>query len=189
MIPVFLTFLNPGFTEWEKYAMINYYEKFTEAQLMEIRLANKHDIPGMIELLKQVGEVHHQIRPDLFRAGAQKYNEADLEAVLQDPDRPIFVAVEDTMLGYCFCMVEEVKGNTVLCDVKSLYIDDLCVEENCRGKGVASKLYAHVCGFAKSIGCKSITLNVWCGNDNAMKFYESRGMKPRKIYMEASLEE
>lgn len=155
---------------------------------MEIRLATTNEIPGMINLLQQVGEVHHQIRPDLFRSGAQKYSEADLEEVLKDESRPIFAAIEDNkMLGYCFCMVEEIKDNAVLCDVKSLYIDDLCVDETCRGQGVASKLYAYVCDYARSIGCRSVTLNVWCGNDNAMRFYESRGMKPRKIYMEAAL--
>ena len=157
---------------------------------MEIRLANNSDIPGLIHLLKQVGEVHHQIRPDLFRSGAQKYNEADLEELLKDTARPVFAAFADgVMLGYCFCILEEVSGNSVLCDTKSLYIDDLCVDETCRGQGVASKLYDHVCGYARSIGCRSITLNVWCGNDNAMRFYENRGMKPRKIYMEASLED
>ena len=157
---------------------------------MEIRLATKTEIPGMINLLKQVGEVHHQIRPDLFRPGAQKYDEADLKALLQDETRPIFGAVEDgKLLGYCFCMIEEVKDNPVLCDVKSLYIDDLCVDETCRGQHVGSKLYDYVCRYAKEIGCSSITLNVWCGNDSAMRFYETRGMKPRKIYMEASLED
>ena len=157
---------------------------------MTIRLANNTDIPGMIELLKQVGKVHHKIRPDLFRGGAQKYNEADLAELLKDPQRPIFVGVEDgKMLGYCFCILEEVKDNPVLRDVKSLYIDDLCVDENIRGRHVGSRLYDHVCAYAKSIGCQSVTLNVWCGNDSAMAFYESRGMKPRKIYMETSLEE
>ena len=155
---------------------------------MEIRLANHSDISGMIELLKQVGEVHHQIRPDLFRAGAQKYSVSDLEQLLQDESRPIFVGVEDgRMLGYCFCVLEEVKDNSVLCDVKSLYIDDLCVDETIRGRHVGSRLYEHVCGYAKSMGCRSVTLNVWCGNDSAMKFYESRGMRPRKIYMETQL--
>ena len=155
---------------------------------MTIRFAEKRDIPGMIELLKQVGEVHHQIRPDLFRSGAQKYSEGDLEELLKDPLRPVFAGVENgKMLGYCFCVIEEVKGDSVLRDVKSLYIDDLCVDETCRGQGVATKLYDHVCGYAKSIGCKSVTLNVWCGNDSAMAFYQSRGMKPRKIYMETTL--
>ena len=156
---------------------------------MKIRLANNTDIPGMIELLKQVGEVHHQIRPDLFRSGAQKYSEADLTELLQDESRPIFVGVEEgKMLGYCFCVIEEVKDNPVLQDVKSLYIDDLCVDENIRGKHVGSRLYEHVCNYARKIGCRSVTLNVWCGNDGAMRFYETRGMKPRKIYMETSLE-
>ena len=157
---------------------------------MEIRLANTADIPGMIELLKQVGEVHHKIRPDLFRSGAQKYCVSDLEELLKDASRPIFVGVEEgRMLGYCFCILEEVKDNPVLRDVKSLYIDDLCVDENIRGKHVGSRLYDHVCAYAKSIGCRSVTLNVWCGNDSAMAFYESRGMKPRKIYRETTLEE
>ena len=155
---------------------------------MEIRLANTSDIPGMIRLLQQVGQVHHDIRPDLFRDGAQKYSPSDLEALLQDATRPIFVGVEDgRMLGYCFCILEEVKDNPVLCDVKSLYIDDLCVDETIRGKHVGTKLYDHVCAYARSIGCRSVTLNVWCGNDSAMGFYESRGMKPRKIYMETAL--
>ena len=155
---------------------------------MEIRLANTSDIPGIIALLRQVGQVHHDIRPDLFRDGAQKYSPSDLEDLLKDAARPIFVGVEDgRLLGYCFCILEQVKDNPVLRDVKSLYIDDLCVDETIRGKHVGTGLYDHVCGYARSIGCSSVTLNVWCGNDSAMHFYESRGMKPRKIYMETAL--
>ena len=155
---------------------------------MEIRLATPADIPGMIHLLKQVGQVHHDIRPDLFRDGAQKYSEADLAELLKDDTRPIFVGIEEgRMLGYCFCILEEIKNDPVLQDVKSLYIDDLCVDETIRGRHVGSRLYDHVCAYAKSIGCRSVTLNVWCGNDSAMAFYNSRGMKPRKIYMETTL--
>lgn len=157
---------------------------------MTIRFAQPRDIPGMIDLLRQVGQVHHEIRPDLFRAGAQKYDEAALELLLQDPNRPIFIAeAEGKVAGYCFCILEEVQGDPVLSDTKTLYIDDLCVDETCRGQGVATKLYDRVCAFGRSVGCRSVTLNVWCGNDTAMAFYNSRDMKPRKIYMEASLEE
>ena len=155
---------------------------------MEIRLAQSRDIPGMIDLLQQVGEVHHKIRPDLFRSGAQKYKESDLEELLKDPSRPIFAAVEEgKLLGYCFCIIEEVKDNPVLMDDKTLYIDDLCVDETIRGKHVGLSLYDYTKAYAKEIGCRSVTLNVWCGNDSAMAFYEKRGMKPRKIYMEEKL--
>ncbi len=155
---------------------------------MELRFANTGDIPGMIDLLQQVGQVHHEIRPDLFRGGAQKYDEKALEALLQDPNRPIFAAVEDgKLLGYCFCILQITENNPVLMDNKSLYIDDLCVDETCRGKHVGTVLYEHARAYAKEIGCRTVTLNVWCGNDSAMAFYEKQGLKPRNIYMEAVL--
>ncbi len=155
---------------------------------MEIRKATSREIPGMIDLLQQVGQVHHRIRPDLFRAGAQKYDEAALEALLADPHRPIFAALEgDKLLGYCFCILRITENDPVLLDQKSLYIDDLCVDETIRGMHVGKALYDHTVDYAKSMGCDTITLNVWCGNDSAMAFYAHRGLKARNIYMEAKL--
>jgi ribosomal protein S18 acetylase RimI-like enzyme len=157
---------------------------------MHIRKATEKDIPRLIDLLYQVHRVHSKGRPDIFRAGNKKYTEDELRGILSDETKPIYAAADetDTLCGYAFCIYEEIKDQISLMDRKSLYIDDLCVDENHRGQGIATKLYDHVCAYAKSIGCRSVTLNVWCGNDNAMKFYESRGMKPRKIYMVASLE-
>lgn len=155
---------------------------------MNILFANESHIPGMIALLQQVGEVHHQIRPDLFRTGAQKYSENDLSQLLKDPNRPILIAEADgKVAGYAFCILQETKDNPVLRDRKVLYIDDLCVDESSRGQGIATELYARVCAFAKEIGCQAVTLNVWYGNDSAMRFYEKCGMKPQKIGMEAIL--
>ena len=155
---------------------------------MNIRKAELRDIPGMIELLKQVGQVHRDIRPDLFRAGAQKYDAAALAEILKDPSRPIFVAVKGGfVLGYCFCIHKDYLGDTVLTDRRELYIDDLCVEETCRGQGVAKALYAHTRNYANETGCSYLTLNVWCGNAGAMKFYENAGLIPRNITMEMKL--
>ena len=155
---------------------------------MNIRFAAEKDIPQMIDLLRQVGEVHHQIRPDLFRAGAQKYDEAALKRLLSDPDRPIIAGVvEDKMVGYAFCILQEIKNDPVLCDRKTLYIDDLCVDETVRGGGVAKAIYQGVLDYARSIGCDAVTLNVRCGNDRALHFYEKCGFKPQKIGMELPL--
>lgn len=152
-----------------------------------LRAENCH-IPGLIRLLYQVGGVHHDIRPDLFREGAIKYTEKDLENLLLDENSPVFVALDgQTVLGYCFCQIQDCRGTTVLTDRVEVYIDDLCVEESLRGQGIAKALYTYVCDWAKSMGCSYVTLNVWCGNDGAMKFYEKMGMIPRKIYMETKL--
>lgn len=155
---------------------------------MTIRFACDRDIPGMIDLLQQVGAIHHQIRPDLFRAGAQKYDEAALNALLTDPNRPILAAeIEGKLVGYAFCILQITENDPVLCDRKVLYIDDLCVEETLRGQGIAGALYERVLEYARELGCDAVTLNVWCGNENAMKFYEKCGLKPQKIGMETIL--
>ena len=155
---------------------------------MNIRFAEEKDIPQMIDLLKQVGQVHHEARPDLFRAGAQKYDEAALKRLLAEPNRPIIAGVEeDKMIGYAFCILQQIKGDPVLCDRKTLYIDDLCVDQAVRGGGVAQAIYQGVLDYARSIHCDAVTLNVWCGNDRAMHFYEKCGFKPQKIGMELTL--
>ena len=157
---------------------------------MEIRFAEIRDIPGILKLLKQVGAVHHQIRPDIFRVGAQKYDEAALKTILADETKPIFVAVDgETVAGYCFCVLKDYRGSGVQTDRVEVYIDDLCVDENHRGGGVATALYRHVTDYAKGLGCAFISLNVWCGNEGAMKFYEKMGLTPRHIMLEMALEE
>ena len=157
---------------------------------MFICRADESHIPGMICLLLQVGQVHHEGRPDIFRAGAQKYNEDDLQVLLRDEKRPIFIAEEDgQVLGYGFCILKHTENDPVLCDSRSLYIDDLCVDENCRGKHVGSHIYAYIKDYARTIGCDTVTLNVWAFNESALRFYEAMGMRKRNIYMEDKLEE
>ena len=157
---------------------------------MEIRFAQPQDVPGILALLRQVGQVHHNGRPDIFRAGAQKYGASQVLAMLNQFTTPIFVAVEEqTVLGYCFCMVQPHEKDPVIADHTSLYIDDLCVDENCRGKGIGKALYAAACRYAKGRRCYNVTLNVWSFNESAMRFYEALGMKPQKVGMETILEE
>lgn len=154
---------------------------------MEIRRARSKDIPRLSELLLQVERVHHEGRPDLFGKARKKYTEAELERLLSDPKRPIFVAVEETVVGYAFCILQERVNDNVFNDVRTLYIDDLCVDEACRGKGVGKRLYGAVCDYARQLGCYNITLNVWCFNETAMAFYRRCGLKPRNITMETIL--
>ena len=154
-----------------------------------IRFAELRDISRLLELLVQVNLVHHNLRPDLFKGPATKYSEAELEALLSDESRPIFVCVDEggRVLGYCFCVLEVQPDTPLLHGRRELYIDDLCVDEAARRQGVAAALYEHVREFARSIGCQSLTLNVWTGNA-AQAFYEMMGMKPRKTTLEEPLQ-
>ncbi len=155
---------------------------------MNFRRANEKDIPQMHELLRQVNLVHQQGRPDLFKV-ANKYTDDQLKDILRDDTRPIFAATDDNdvMLGYAFCIHQQHLNDNILTDIKTLYIDDLCVNENCRGQHVGKQLYNYVLSWAKENGYYNVTLNVWSLNESALKFYESVGMTPYKIGMEQIL--
>ncbi len=156
---------------------------------MEIRFAQPQDVAGILALLRQVGRVHYEGRPDLFRPNAQKYSASQVLSMLNDPKNPIFVSVEeDQVLGYGFCQLHSHREDPVLADVDSLYIDDLCVEEQHRGQGIGKAIYDTVCRYAKSRRCHSVTLNVWSCNRAAMAFYEKMGLQPQKVGMELRLE-
>ena len=154
-----------------------------------IRRANESDIPEINRLLGQVLEVHHNGRPDLFRGNTKKYTDDELKLLLRDDNRPVFVDSDNdgNVAGYAFCIFQKHTNNNILTDIKTLYIDDLCVDESIRGQHIGTRLYNYVLGFAKESGCYNVTLNVWSCNESAMKFYESCGMKPQKIGMETIL--
>ena len=152
-----------------------------------IRNAQQADIPRIIDLLHQVDMVHYDKRPDLFKPNTTKYNEQELGVLLEDETKPIFVYDDVEVLGYAFCQLNEVQNDRLLQDRKTLYIDDLCVDENARGKHIGKALFDFVRDYAKSIGCRAVTLNVWEGNDSAIRFYQNMGMHPQKIGMEIKL--
>ena len=153
-----------------------------------IRFAKEKDIPRISELLSQVCLVHHSGRPDIFKVG-RKYSEDELMELLSDESRPILVFTdgEDEVVGYCFCIFKQIRDNPVLRDIKTLYIDDLCVDESLRGRHIGKALYEAAVALAKESGCYNITLNVWSCNPSAMRFYEAQGLRAQKTEMELIL--
>ena len=156
---------------------------------MNIRRAVEKDIDRLNELLLQVCLVHHVGRPDIFKYGAKKYNDEELLEIIRDDERPILVAVdeEDNVCGYAFLVFKQYVDNNIFTDIKTLYIDDLCVDEEIRGQGIGTELYQAVLAYAKENQCYNVTLNVWSCNESAMKFYEKCGLKQQKVFMETIL--
>ncbi len=155
----------------------------------KVRKAEEKDIIKILDLLVQVDMVHHNGRPDLFKGPATKYTVVQLKEIMNNEKTPIFVAVneDDTVLGYAFCILKQFEDDNIMTDIKTLYIDDLCVDEKCRGQHIGQTLYDYVLEYAKNIGCYNLTLNVWSLNESAIKFYEKCGLKPQKIGMETIL--
>jgi len=153
---------------------------------MKIRNAQPKDSEKIINLLQQVLDLHAKIRPDIFIPGTTKYTPEELTGILNNEEKPVYVAVDDndSVLGYAFCQIKEQPFSTNMIPFKSMFIDDLCVDSACRGQHIGEQLFDYVKAQAKKIGCYEVTLNVWAGNTGAERFYEKMGMKTKERMME-----
>ncbi len=151
---------------------------------MEIRKATPADTDDILRMLLEISKVHNAGRPDLFRV-ATKYDRAGVLALLDDPAHLVLVADDGTRaVGYAICVLQLHEGDRVLQPVKTLYLDDLCVDSVERGHGLGERLLVAAREEARAMGCHNFTLNVWACNERARRFYERCGMKVQKIGME-----
>jgi len=99
-----------------------------------VRRAEQKDIPEILSLLVQVDMVHHAGRPDLFKGPSTKYSAEELAGILIDEETPVFVCTDSAgkVLGHAFCMTKQILGDAVMTDIKTLNIDDICVDEQAR---------------------------------------------------------
>ena len=156
---------------------------------MTIRLAQPNDIPALLGLLEQILSVHHQLRPDIFKGSGGKYSKEELKQLMAQEHTPIFVYENEDgqILGHLFITIKEVSDNPVLHPIKTLFIEDLCVDQVARGQKIGDQLYQFAVSYAKKIGCYNLTLNVWNDNEGALRFHQRQGMKPQETVMETIL--
>ncbi len=153
---------------------------------MTIRKAEEGDINGILKLLRQSLDYHTGIRPDIFTNVKTKYTVEDLKRMIRSRLSPIYVAVDDSsILGYVFCEAREVEWSDG--DKMSFFIDDLCVDESVRNQGIGTALIEFVKDEAERRNFHEITLEVYVGNNEAMKLYLGIGMRPRRTIMEWKL--
>ena len=109
---------------------------------MIIRKAEEKDIPRILELLKQVLQIHADIRPDIFIPDTTKYTTDELTELLKNKEKPVYVAVneDDVCIGYAFCQLQEQPFSNNMVPFKSLFIDDLCVDQEIRGQHIGESM-------------------------------------------------
>ena len=152
---------------------------------MKIRLATEKDVNRLQDLLYSVQNLHAEGRPDVFVYGTRKYSDAKVREIISCSNSPVYVGeIDGEVIAYAFCEIKQDNATQNLKPLKTLYIDDLCVDEKYRGKGYGKKIYEFVRAKAVEKECYHLTLNVWHLNASAVRFYEKLGMKPLKTTME-----
>ena len=156
---------------------------------LHFRPARPDDAGEILSLLADIGALHHNGRPDIFKPDIRKYSAEDLTVILQNPDSPILVAADenDKTVGYIFAQLRRIKDHPLFVDRCELDIDDFCVRDGLRGQHVGTRLFDYCKQYAAQNGVDIIYLNVWEFNQSAAAFYERLGMTTRSRYMELRL--
>jgi ribosomal-protein-alanine acetyltransferase len=141
-----------------------------------IRRAQKNDTDKVLDLLLQVEGVHQKGRPDLFREHGVKFTAPELHEIFADDTRPVFVAeVDGRVAGYVFCIITETKDSTMLFDMKTVHLEDVCIDETCRGEGIGGALMERFLLKSESLLCDTLFLEVRADNAPAISLYRRYG--------------
>lgn len=153
-----------------------------------IRRAEIRDVELLKPIMLEADRLHSQGRPDLFNPVIDRDSE-EIISLIKGEEKEIYVYEEnETVVGYVIFEIQIILKSQQLKGEERIYISNLCVDENCRHRGIATKLFNYVVDLAKNNGCYNVVLCCWDFNDGARKFYEKLGMKPQRTIMELIVE-
>ena len=146
-------------------------------------MANDNDVDSnLLNLYIEGFKTHYENRKDIFTAKTDEELKNDLINVLRNPEKIVLVIeVENAIIGYV-----EFKYSTKA--TKSIWIDEIFVDNDYKRKGYGRMLIEEVSKFAKKNNCKRIELNCWSFNENALKFYKNIGFIQQRIVFEKPVE-
>jgi len=151
-----------------------------------IRPARADDYPAIARMLRQIAQLHHDWRPDVYRP-AQKLDQKRFKSLLKDKNTPILVAEMDGgVIGYAMLRIITPQ-NPVQVPRNYLWVEDLCVDENARKQGVGKALMTAAAELARERGLSAIELNVWECNEVARAFYGRLGYTTQRRGLEMKL--
>lgn len=141
----------------------------------------------MNRIVRQVHHLHVENRPDVYR-DADPFPKADFDCLLAGESVFALVA-EDAgqVVGFCEMTMKAPPGSPLLHPRVVALIEDICVDEAYRKKGVGGLLFGAASQAARQRGAVSLELSVWAFNETARHFYEDMGMTERSRVMELEL--
>ena len=155
---------------------------------IQIRKIQKEDIEKIIPLLEQISTLHINMRPDIFKEKTESNIEKDILDIINNEEKISLVAEEkEKILGIIVLKIKKVINHINLKNSKVLWIEELCVDENNRGKGIGKILINNAKEIAKDLKCERVELNCWEANKDAIAFYEKQGMKSQRRIMEIKI--
>ncbi len=155
---------------------------------MNVRIADKNEKKEIVNILMQVSKLHSDNRPDIFKEKKICDIMKEIEEIFDDPEKTIIVAESDNKIcGVEICKTRLIKDHINLQDACVFSIDEICVDENYRKKGIGAALIEEAKRLSKKNKCKRLELNCWEFNESAMEFYINKGFKIQRRFLEMDI--
>ena len=100
-----------------------------------------------------------------------------IEEIIESPYHDILLAIDDSDKIVGMVVVSIVMMTTR----RNVYMEDLVVDEACRGKGIGGQMLEAVKDWGRQKGCQRLEFTSTSreNKENAVKFYESHGIMLR----------
>ena len=140
-----------------------------------LELARYEDREAINALALQVHELHIAWQPEYYDHTDLLYDEARF---LNSLDQGIlYVAkMNGEIIGYVALPIIEIF-HSGLKPMKTMKVDELCVAEGYRSRGIGKQIMEDVKSIAKKMGCSDIRLTCAPQNTAAIALYEGMGMQ------------
>ena len=153
-----------------------------------IRVATPDDLPVIAQMRAQVHALHAKGRPDIFRADLTPELAARAREFLERPDAAILLAERDGVVCGFACVNEVVRAQSPYNNARAfLHVEEFGVDESHRRQGVGRELFDFIRAYAREKGLHRVELDMWAFNADALRFYESIGLKTYRHDMECEV--
>ena len=147
-----------------------------------LELARDTDRPAVNAMARQVHAMHVAWRPDIYEMVEELYSEERFRQAVEE--KQLYVAkLSGVVAGYVLLKIRDYDWPGVV-RRRVMLVDEICVEESCRGQGIGQEMMAEVCALARAFGCADLQLGVYPQNDAAVAFYQKCGFTIRSIDMQ-----
>lgn len=150
-----------------------------------LQLARPEDHASIEVLAQQIHRMHVQWRPDIYETAdliwpQERFDEAIAQKLL-------FAAKADgAVVGYVLVRIRNYEAAGYV-KRKVLAVDEICVEESLRCRGIGTEMMADIRAIARAYGCTDVQLGVYPQNNEALAFYQKCGFRIRSIDMQMKI--
>lgn len=143
-----------------------------------MKVVRSFDSSIVAKLNEPVQNLHHKLYPEIFKPFNSEAVKAYFETAMQDGEAYFYICIEaDQTIGYIWFLIVEGNGSAFSYPKRYIYINQISVNEEHRGRGAGKLLFNAAVEIAKAKDIDKIGLDYWCRNEDAKAIYRSYGFE------------